>query len=261
MRGNDLYRRGQYSAAVEAYTQAVDLVGDNQIYWANRAAAKMMLFEYEGAIDDCMQAMSLPMPPAKPFYVKPYIRSGRAHLALGRAEAAREQFETALQEIAAVKAHRKSGITAGDVLDDEESARKGIDHCRKYRQYCRTASLKLKMKEFHAGLENARDALAIASGSWEARCLVASAYITIRQFARCAEFCESYLPESWVAVGQARQNSTRPSSSRVHNESGRRDADAELGIRYAKALHYQGYYCQAMDVLREVIRDVTSVCQ
>lgn len=84
-------------------------------------------FRYEGAIDDCAQAMSLPLPVGKPFYVKPYIRSGRAHLALGHADAAREQFEMALQEISVAKG---SGRGA-DVADDEESARKGLEHCRK----------------------------------------------------------------------------------------------------------------------------------
>ena len=72
--------------------------------------------------------MSLPLPVGKPFYVKPYIRSGRAHLALGHADAAREQFEMALQEISVAKG---SGRGA-DVADDEESARKGLEHCRKY---------------------------------------------------------------------------------------------------------------------------------
>ena len=60
-----------------------------------------------------------------------------------------------------------------------------------------------------------------------------------------------------MAIGrrsQAQQN--QPKGGRTHNESGRRDADAALGIRYSKALHYQGFYIQAMDVLREIIRDV-----
>lgn len=254
VQGNDLYRKGQYAAAVAAYTSAIDLVSENQIYWANRAAAKMMLFEYEGAIDDCRQAMSLPLPPGKPIYVKPQIRSGRAHLALGRADAARERFEMALDEIADARRKGRRGLEM--VADDEESARKGLEHCRKYTSYCRTASLKLKMKEYQAGLNNALEALEIAGGSWEARCLVASAYITVRQFSRCADFCEGYLPESWVSVGQNRQGARHsPPVKR-----GRRDADAELGIRYAKSLHYQGYYCQAMDVLKEVIRDVVAVC-
>ena len=87
----------------------------------------VVFVRYEGAIDDCAQAMSLPLPIGKPFYVKPYIRSGRAHLALGHADAAREQFEMALQEISVAKG---SGRGA-DVADDEESARKGLEHCRK----------------------------------------------------------------------------------------------------------------------------------
>jgi hypothetical protein len=48
-------KRQRYADAVEAYTRALEMVADNQIYWANRAAAKMMLFEYEGSIDDCMK--------------------------------------------------------------------------------------------------------------------------------------------------------------------------------------------------------------
>jgi hypothetical protein len=149
--------------------------------------------------------MSLPLPPGKPFYVKPYIRSGRAHLALGRADAAREQFEMALQEISAAKAQRggsgsgsdgdaatgtgtgktatanaaaAAALPGADVRDDEESARKGLEQCRSYSHHCRAASIKLKSKEFTAGLQHALEAHAIALGSWEARCLVASAYVT-----------------------------------------------------------------------------------
>ena len=75
--GNEAYKRGDYAEAETLYSKAVALCPSDATYYANRAAARMMLNQLQGVIDDCMSTTRL-----DPTHVKAFLRLGKAHLKL-----------------------------------------------------------------------------------------------------------------------------------------------------------------------------------
>ncbi|RXW19116.1 hypothetical protein EST38_g6722 [Candolleomyces aberdarensis] len=57
--GNDLYSRGQYDAAKQKFTEAIEKRPDNAILYANRAAVYLAKYEYLDATWDCRKAVKL----------------------------------------------------------------------------------------------------------------------------------------------------------------------------------------------------------
>lgn len=49
----------KYSQAIDLYTQAIELNGENAVYWANRAFAHTKLEEYGSAIQDGTKAIEI----------------------------------------------------------------------------------------------------------------------------------------------------------------------------------------------------------
>ena len=49
----------KFAQAIDLYTQAIDLNGDNAVYWANRALAHTKLEEYGSAIIDATKAVEI----------------------------------------------------------------------------------------------------------------------------------------------------------------------------------------------------------
>lgn len=49
----------KYSHAIDLYTQAIELNGENAVYWANRAFAHTKLEEYGSAILDATKAIEI----------------------------------------------------------------------------------------------------------------------------------------------------------------------------------------------------------
>lgn len=49
----------KYSQAIDLYTQAIELNGENAVYWANRALAHTKLEEYGSAIQDATKAIEI----------------------------------------------------------------------------------------------------------------------------------------------------------------------------------------------------------
>jgi len=86
--GNNSYKLGDYKMAVEFYTRAIELVPENASYYANRAAAYMMLRKYREAIGDTSTSTRI-----DPSYVKAYSREGKLNLLLGDYAAALKCFE------------------------------------------------------------------------------------------------------------------------------------------------------------------------
>lgn len=76
--GNELYKKGDYRAAIDAYSLAIAMSPDEASFYGNRAAAHMMILAYEAAIDDCNKALAL-----SPNMVKAYFRKGKALATLG----------------------------------------------------------------------------------------------------------------------------------------------------------------------------------
>lgn len=49
----------KYAQAIDLYTQAIELSGQNAVYWANRAFAHTKLEEYGSAIQDASKAIEI----------------------------------------------------------------------------------------------------------------------------------------------------------------------------------------------------------
>lgn len=87
--GNTLYKNGDYKAAIEAYSKAIEADPSNSIYYGNRSMALMQAKEYEKALKDTQQANKL-----APGVPKTLLRMGKAFTALGRYEEALKSFSS-----------------------------------------------------------------------------------------------------------------------------------------------------------------------
>ena len=92
VKGNDALAKKNYDQAVYYYSQAIQLKGDNAVYYSNRAAAYSYLGKDDLAKADCLEALDIDAT-----YVKAYTRLGLAETNLGHLEAAVEAYEKALQ--------------------------------------------------------------------------------------------------------------------------------------------------------------------
>lgn len=70
-KGNSLMSEKKYDAAIEAYSQAIDLDATNPVYFSNRAAAHTSKGDHISAIGDAEKAISV-----NPNFVKAYHRLG-----------------------------------------------------------------------------------------------------------------------------------------------------------------------------------------
>ncbi|CAF2300382.1 unnamed protein product [Brassica napus] len=115
---NEAFKGHKFSNAIDLYTKAIELNGNNAVYWANRAFAHTKLEEYGSAIQDASKAIEI-----DPKYSKGYYRRGAAYLAMGK-------FKDALKDFQQVKRICPS---------DPDAARK-LKECEK-------AVMKLKFEE------------------------------------------------------------------------------------------------------------------
>jgi len=78
--GNDLYKEGQYAAAVSLYNEAIAVcpVESRAPFYGNRSAAYLMMKDYTHALNDCMEAVRL-----DPTYAKGYARAAKIHTLRG----------------------------------------------------------------------------------------------------------------------------------------------------------------------------------
>jgi tetratricopeptide (TPR) repeat protein len=93
--GNAHMQRKDYSAAADAYTQALRLspAGPNShVYFSNRAAALLSMKKFPEAISDSERSLAL-----KPDYGKAHARLGLAHFLLGDYKPAMEAYTVALK--------------------------------------------------------------------------------------------------------------------------------------------------------------------
>ncbi|KAJ1850443.1 Small glutamine-rich tetratricopeptide repeat-containing protein 2 [Coemansia sp. RSA 1722] len=90
--GNAFVAKKEYTAAINAYTNAIELVNDNAVYYGNRAAAYSQNGDHAEAVDDAKKALEV-----DPNYVRGYSRLGRAYFGLGEFELAAEAYEKGLE--------------------------------------------------------------------------------------------------------------------------------------------------------------------
>ncbi|XP_015575452.2 serine/threonine-protein phosphatase 5 isoform X1 [Ricinus communis] len=128
---NEAFKAHKYGQAIDLYTQAIKLNGQNAVYWANRAFAHTKLEEYGSAIQDATMAIEI-----DPKYSKGYYRRGAAYLAMGK-------FKEALKDFQQVK----------KICPNDPDATKKLKECEK-------AVMKLKFEEAIAAPESERRSVA-----------------------------------------------------------------------------------------------------
>ncbi|KAH0744106.1 hypothetical protein KY290_032099 [Solanum tuberosum] len=128
---NEAFKGHKYSQAIDLYTRAIELNGENAVYYANRAFAHTKLEEYGSAIQDGTRAIEI-----DPRYSKGYYRRGAAYLAMGK-------FKDALKDFQQVK----------KLCPNDPDATKKLKECEK-------AVMKLKFEEAISVPESQRRSVA-----------------------------------------------------------------------------------------------------
>ena len=85
--GNKAFQNGNFTQAVEYYSEAIELDDKNHIYFSNRANANLELKKYDEVIKDCEASISL-----DPKFVKAYFRYAKALLAQDKPAEAKEKL-------------------------------------------------------------------------------------------------------------------------------------------------------------------------
>ncbi|KAJ3339883.1 hypothetical protein HDU83_007430, partial [Entophlyctis luteolus] len=80
---NEKYKAGDYKAAVELYSKAIELAPENATYLANRSAAYTMLRNHALAVRDCRASLAL-----DPAQLKVRLRLAKALVFLAELSAA-----------------------------------------------------------------------------------------------------------------------------------------------------------------------------
>ncbi|XP_059450840.1 serine/threonine-protein phosphatase 5 isoform X1 [Corylus avellana] len=128
---NEAFKAHKYAQAIDLYTQAIALNGQNAVYWANRAFAHIKLEEYGSAIQDASKAVEV-----DPKYSKGYYRRGAAYLSMGK-------FKDALKDFQQVK----------KISPNDPDATRKLKECEK-------AVMKLKFEEAIAVPDSQRHSVA-----------------------------------------------------------------------------------------------------
>lgn len=79
--GNQAFQKGQNSEAVKCYSKAIEIDGNNHVYYTNRATAYAGMEEWEKCLTDSNKALSI-----KTDWVKGFFRKGQALVGLKRYE-------------------------------------------------------------------------------------------------------------------------------------------------------------------------------
>ncbi|KAJ1675305.1 Small glutamine-rich tetratricopeptide repeat-containing protein 2 [Spiromyces aspiralis] len=90
--GNEQLIKGNFQEAINLYTEAINLVDTNAIYYGNRAAAYSQLGDHGSAAADAQKAVEL-----DPSYAKGYSRLGHAHYGLENYQAAIDAYSKGLE--------------------------------------------------------------------------------------------------------------------------------------------------------------------
>lgn len=109
-KGNAAFSAGNFTEAIEFFSQAVALDPHNHVLYSNRSAAKASMKDYDGALEDAKECVSL-----KPDWPRGYSRLGAAYFGLEDWEEAIKAYETGLQ-------HDPSSEQLKTALEDAKAA-------------------------------------------------------------------------------------------------------------------------------------------
>lgn len=115
--GNSSMANSRFIEAIDLYTMAISLCGDNAVYYSNRAAAHTQVGKYEAAIADSNKAIQL-----DPNYSKAYSRLGLAYYTQGKYQEAIEKgFQKAHLLDPNSKSIQENLMVAQKKLDEERA--------------------------------------------------------------------------------------------------------------------------------------------
>ena len=118
--GNDAFSRGDMARAVELYSGAIKLDGEQHVFYANRAAALLALQRFEEARADCLKCLELNRE-----FTKAYLRLAHAEKGLGNKDAALKALHDGLEHFSKEdKANPKKAYRSG--LDDFKKLEKEL---------------------------------------------------------------------------------------------------------------------------------------
>ncbi|CAG8440293.1 3063_t:CDS:10 [Diversispora eburnea] len=89
--GNRKVAEKDYNTAIQLYSEAITINGNNAVYYANRAAAYSQLGQHDKAIEDAIKSSQI-----DPSYSKSYSRLGHAYFSIAKYKEAIEAYEKGL---------------------------------------------------------------------------------------------------------------------------------------------------------------------
>ncbi|AET38541.1 Sgt2p Ecym_3025 [Eremothecium cymbalariae DBVPG len=114
LEGNKAFAAKDFEGAVKKYTEAIELMPNNAVFYGNRAAAYSSFKKFEEAVRDAESAVRI-----NPSYSRGYSRLGLAKYALGKPEEAMEAYKKVLDI---------EGDNATEAMKrDYESAKKKVE--------------------------------------------------------------------------------------------------------------------------------------
>lgn len=114
LEGNKAVANKNYALAISKYTEAIEVLPTNAIYYANRAAAHSSLKQYDDAIKDAEEAIKI-----DPNYSKGYSRLGFAKYAQNKPDEALDAYKKVMD---------LEGDKATDIMKrDYETAKKKVE--------------------------------------------------------------------------------------------------------------------------------------
>ncbi|XP_054002930.1 LOW QUALITY PROTEIN: stress-induced-phosphoprotein 1-like [Hylaeus anthracinus] len=122
-KGNSALQEGRVNEAIEYYTQAIQLDGNNHVLYSNRSAAYANAEKYEQALEDAEKTIKI-----KPDWGKGYSRKGSALAYLGRLDESIKAYKIGLQ----------LDPNNAQLKNDLASREQETSTCRKHFQYTRS---------------------------------------------------------------------------------------------------------------------------
>eukprot|EP01130_Rhizamoeba_saxonica_P002475 TRINITY_DN12269_c0_g1_i1.p1 TRINITY_DN12269_c0_g1~~TRINITY_DN12269_c0_g1_i1.p1 ORF type:complete len:575 (+),score=183.54 TRINITY_DN12269_c0_g1_i1:27-1751(+) len=90
--GNEYLKQNNLDAAIDCYTRAIELDGQNHIFFSNRSAAYAKKNDFVNSLKDAQEAVSI-----SPKYARGYSRIGLAQTNLGDFEGAMDSYSKGLE--------------------------------------------------------------------------------------------------------------------------------------------------------------------
>lgn len=163
--GREAFEQGEYDAAIDAFSQAIQDQPNLAIAHYNRGVVHFVLQHYDAAFADYSQTIRL-----DPDYTQAYVNRGNLHSQQGRAAAALDDYSTAIKlDPTAIEAHYNLALIQAS-LQNWDAARAGYDRTldllpenspRAIPVYLNRGSLNLETGQPQAAIEDSQAILEI----------------------------------------------------------------------------------------------------